>query len=257
MSKKVEVNYETVWKTLSTLDCNDQVKNKMGLSYLSWAWAWGILMDNYPSARYVFEDNQWHQDGSETVHCTIEIDGDNGVLSRKMWLPVMDFKMKAINQPNSLDISNTKMRCLTKCMAMFGLGFYIYAGEDLPSAPEPKKVEKKKEPVSKPNTAKDLKESMEDKGLSTEKPMTQDEFESAIRDTFELDDDPSSNFKKVSEKALEDMDVAVNLKEVEAIWKKAIGDLKDVKGKVPSTAWSLWLGNMSIMREEMIKKETK
>ena len=41
------------------------------------------------------------------------------------------------------------MRCLVKCLAMFGLGHYIYAGEDLPSADEetkPKKVTKKTEP---------------------------------------------------------------------------------------------------------------
>jgi len=255
MSKKVEVNYETVWKSLSTLDCNDQVKNKMGLSYLSWAWAWGILMDNYPSARYVFEDNQWHQDGSETVHCTIEIDGDSGVLSRKMWLPVMDFKMKAINQPNSLDISNTKMRCLTKCMAMFGLGFYIYAGEDLPSAPESKKVEKKKDPVPKPKTAKDLKESMEEKGLAKK---NEEEFIEEAKEIFGLEDqNDGEKFIRISEKALTDMDVAVNLKKVEEIWKQAIEDLKNIKGKVSPTAWQVWLGNMSLKREEMLKKETK
>ena len=36
------------------------------------------------------------------------------------------------------DINKTIMRCLTKNLAMFGLGHYIYAGEDLPeSKPEP------------------------------------------------------------------------------------------------------------------------
>jgi hypothetical protein len=30
------------------------------------------------------------------------------------------------------DINKTLMRCLTKNLAMFGMGLYIYAGEDLP-----------------------------------------------------------------------------------------------------------------------------
>ena len=35
------------------------------------------------------------------------------------------------------DINKTIMRCLVKNIAMFGLGLYIYAGEDLPeSLPE-------------------------------------------------------------------------------------------------------------------------
>ena len=49
-----------------------------------------------------------------------------------MWLPVMDYKNKAIVTPDTRAVSDTRMRCLTKCLAMYGLGHYIYAGEDLP-----------------------------------------------------------------------------------------------------------------------------
>ena len=73
-----------------------------------------------------------------------------------MWLPVMDYKNKAIASPDTRAVSDTRMRCLTKCLAMFGLGHYIYAGEDLPpdsgppSEPKPeKKPAKKKEPAQK------------------------------------------------------------------------------------------------------------
>jgi hypothetical protein len=44
----------------------------------------------------------------------------------------MDFKMKADINPDSIVVNKTKMRCLVKCLGMFGLGHYIYAGEDLP-----------------------------------------------------------------------------------------------------------------------------
>ena len=72
------------------------------------------------------------------VYCTVTIDG----LSRQMWLPVMDFKNQAISNPDVVQLNKAKMRCLVKCLAMFGLGHYIYAGEDLPSAEADKAAEK-------------------------------------------------------------------------------------------------------------------
>ena len=61
--------------------------------------------------------------------CKVKI----GELERLMWLPVMDYKNKAIVNPDTRAVSDTRMRCLTKCLAMYGLGHYIYAGEDLPT----------------------------------------------------------------------------------------------------------------------------
>lgn len=40
--------------------------------------------------------------------------------------------VKRVDQASMFDINTAIMRCLTKCLAMFGLGLYIYAGEDLP-----------------------------------------------------------------------------------------------------------------------------
>jgi len=51
-----------------------------------------------------------------------------------MWLPVMDNRNNSIQNPTSRAISDQKMRCLVKAIAMHGLGHYIYAGEDLPKA---------------------------------------------------------------------------------------------------------------------------
>ena len=38
------------------------------------------------------------------------------------------------------DINTAIMRCLTKNLAMFGLGHYIYAGEDLPKSVETRSI---------------------------------------------------------------------------------------------------------------------
>tara|TARA_Y100000593_G_scaffold83824_1_gene158329 strand:+ start:31005 stop:31739 length:735 start_codon:yes stop_codon:yes gene_type:complete len=131
--------FKEIWSTLSKVNVNEHTDDKGGLTYLSWAWAWGTLMEHYPQATYTFRE--WdrgdgvlcdffsYPDGSVKVEVTISIDGHE----RSMWLPVMDYRNRAIEKPNSRQISDTKMRCLAKCMAMFGLGHYIFAGEDLPS----------------------------------------------------------------------------------------------------------------------------
>ncbi len=56
---------------------------------------------------------------------------------------------KQVEAATTFDINKTIMRCLVKNLAMFGLGIYIYAGEDLPDS-EPVKAHeplKKDEPV--------------------------------------------------------------------------------------------------------------
>jgi hypothetical protein len=144
------VSYSQVWKTLSAIDVSEHTEKKNGLTYLSWAWAWGVLMKHYPEAIYDFPAQEVHLDGTVTVHCNVHI----GNCVRSMWLPVMDYKNIAIKNPDARKISDTKMRCLVKNLAMWGLGFNIYAGEDLPVTPseeEPTPAPPKK---SAPATAK-------------------------------------------------------------------------------------------------------
>ena len=139
------MTHETIWKTLSSINVNENTEKKGNLTYLSWAWAWGELMNHFPMATYTF--NEWeYANGQSYVTkdiliypdetCSVECELRIGELTRKMWLPVMDYKNQAIVNPNARAISDTKMRCLVKCIAMFGLGWNIYAGEDLPRSDE-------------------------------------------------------------------------------------------------------------------------
>ena len=151
-----EVTYEEIWGKLSKVSVKDHVEEKMGLSYLSWAWAWGVMMEHYPQAEYRFTeytvfngesttpglDVMQYPDGSCSVECTITI----GSCKRTMWLPVMDHRNNAIKTPSARQISDTKMRCLVKTIAMFGLGHYLYAGEDLPPSDSSKGEEKETVP---------------------------------------------------------------------------------------------------------------
>jgi hypothetical protein len=125
------VTYEKIWQTLIKVDVSRHVEKKNGLTYLSWAWAWGVLMEEFPNATYEFDPHEFHNDGTVTVHCTVRI----GSCYRSMWLPVMDYKNNAIKNPDARKISDTRMRCLVKCISMLGLGHAIYAGEDIQSAP--------------------------------------------------------------------------------------------------------------------------
>ena len=43
---------------------------------------------------------------------------------------------KSVDEPNAFQINNSIQRCLAKAIALHGLGLYIYAGEDLPQAPD-------------------------------------------------------------------------------------------------------------------------
>ncbi|MGX2956390.1 Sak single strand annealing protein [Ursidibacter arcticus] len=120
------------WDNLSSINVNDKVEKKNGLSYLSWAWAWGVLMGCYPESTYTLHQDKIMNDGSVMVGITLTIKENNEEFSRDMWLPVMNYSNRAIINPSSVEINKAYMRCLAKAVAMCGLGHYIYAGDDLP-----------------------------------------------------------------------------------------------------------------------------
>ena len=130
---------QEIWNKLSTIDVNKHTEKKGQFTYLGWNFAISTIMEHYPDVTYDFlhytdsngmvKDYIVYPDGSCSVECVVNI-GDN---TKKMWLAVTDFNNKPIKNPSCVDIANTKMRCLTKCIATgFGLGWYIYLGDALP-----------------------------------------------------------------------------------------------------------------------------
>lgn len=147
MSEKTK----SVFETLSAINVNDKAEKKSGLTYLSWAWAWGEVKKIYPDAIYHIVRCPVSQavysfdaDLGYMVMTSVTIQGE----TLQMWLPVMDgankamknvsydyttrYGDKSVEQASMFDINKTLMRCLVKNLAMFGLGHYIFAGEDLP-----------------------------------------------------------------------------------------------------------------------------
>ena len=116
------------------INVNDRTKEKNGLTYLSWARAWGEFKKLYPTAEYKvkrFDGNLPYVYDEKTgymVFTEVAVDG----LTYEMWLPVMGNNNKALQVATMTDINKAIMRCLTKNLAVFGLGLYIYEGEDLP-----------------------------------------------------------------------------------------------------------------------------
>ena len=123
-----------IWKTLSAIDVSKHIEKKGNLSYLSWAWAYGVMMEHYPDLHYSFEEDKCEDTGTVEISCVVHIHTGSErdeMMMRHMWLPVMDNRNKVITNPDKFAINSSKMRCLVKCFAMFGLGHYIYAGEDI------------------------------------------------------------------------------------------------------------------------------
>jgi hypothetical protein len=136
------------------INVNEKTEEKNGLTYLSWAWAWAEFKKIYPDASYKVKRSEnglpyvYDEKTGYMVFTEVTADG----LTYEMWLPVMDGanmamkdkpytyvvgkgdkqKEKAVETATMTDINKAIMRCLTKNLAMFGLGLYIYAGEDLP-----------------------------------------------------------------------------------------------------------------------------
>jgi hypothetical protein len=141
---------------LLKLNVQDHVEKKNGLTYLSWAWAWAEALKADPTATFHVDTFQ-RADGTTIPY--MDINGTAMVwvrttlFSKEMtcMLPVMDHRNKPIQNPDAFQVNTAIMRCLTKCLAMHGLGLYIYAGEDLPEddgvvpPPKPPKAEPKAE----------------------------------------------------------------------------------------------------------------
>lgn len=120
-----------IWDTLSQIDVSDFTEKKQNLTYLSWAHAWGVMCKHFPDTTYDFTSQEF-SDGTVEYTCYVTVNHGGQSHTQMMWLPVMNHRNQAVKNPDAFARNTCKMRCLTKCLSMLGLGWYIYAGEDLP-----------------------------------------------------------------------------------------------------------------------------
>lgn len=157
------------FKQLNSINVNDKVKSKMNLNYLSWSYAWGELLNNYPDAFMTV-----YTRSIETVETTVQEDKENGITKTTTakstqeipyfsdgrscfvkvgvtvsgveyieYYPIMGLKNDAIRASSvtMTDVNKALQRAFVKACARHGLGLYIYAGEDLPEAEKAAPVE--------------------------------------------------------------------------------------------------------------------
>ena len=157
MKLSLEEREIAIYKELRQIDCSEHIEKlsqgNVTLSYLSWSWAFDTIQQLLPIS---YEIKQFADANGKLV--PYQFDNNTGYMvftemtilgiKKSMWLPVMDSSNKAMKsepysyktkngdkwvQPaNMFDVNKTIMRCLVKNLSLYGLGLYIYAGEDLP-----------------------------------------------------------------------------------------------------------------------------
>ena len=157
LEMSIEEREVAIYNELRKIDVSEHTeKVKQGgieLTYLSWSWAFDTIQQLLPISYEVkqFVDGegnrlpyQYDKNTGYMVFTEMNILG----VKKSMWLPVMDSANKAMKdepykyttkngdkwvQPATMfDVNKTIMRCLVKNVSLYGLGLYIYAGEDLP-----------------------------------------------------------------------------------------------------------------------------
>ena len=147
---------ENYFAVLNAINVNDKTEKKNGLTYLSWAWAWGEIKKRYPDATYTIYENasglNYHTDGRT---CWVKTGVTVAGIEHIEYLPVMDHRNKSIpaNAVTSFDVNKAIQRSLTKACARHGLGLYIYAGEDLPEGDDAQPEPAQNPPIQGPRMA--------------------------------------------------------------------------------------------------------
>ena len=130
---------------LSKIDVGDEVKQKGKYNYLSWVYAVRELLQVAPDATWEIHEYEGSSERGITkqpymrtntgyyVKVTVTVNG----IDRTQIHPVLDHSNKTSKEPNAFQVNTSIQRCLTKAIALHGLGLYIYAGEDLPRDPDP------------------------------------------------------------------------------------------------------------------------
>lgn len=249
----MENKEQALFSKLYAIDVNDYTETKKNgsveLTYLSWAWAWKCFKEQCPDADYEIK----HWEGKpyiydENLGYMVETSVTTGGETKTMWLPVMNGANKAMkSKPYTYTVKNYKtnaqeektveaatmfdintaiMRCLVKNIGMFGLGLYIYAGEDVPDG----------ETVRQGSKARNEKSSVEDIVNGINEKMTLDNWKGFYAKAMGLYGKDTQEYKvwlkafNDKKKALENANVNADLQS-EADFINSIGtnnDLDDV-----------------------------
>ena len=139
---------------LKKINVNEHTEKKGSLTYLSWSWAVDQLLSNDSQATWEYKEPRQFGD-TLMVFCSVTAFGKTMTAQ----LPVLDYKNKAVSNPDAMAVNTAMQRCLAKAIALHGIGLYIYAGEDLPQS-EPTTQDELEEAIKEINKAESIEELM-------------------------------------------------------------------------------------------------
>jgi hypothetical protein len=123
---------ENYFAKLNQINVSQHIERKGNFAYLSWPYAVAQLRQADPTATW--EVRRFDGLPFLKTDCGFFVEVEvtvNGVRLSQIH-PVLDARNKPIEKPSAFDINTSIQRCLVKAIALYGLGLYIYAGEDLP-----------------------------------------------------------------------------------------------------------------------------
>ena len=139
-------NFADKFRELNSRDVNAHVEKKQNLNYLSWAYVQQELTKEDPTYEEKVIEFPYPDSNNENFFVPYLKTNEGymvcveltvfGVTKRE-WLPVLDYRNKpvAIGSSTAIFVINKAIkRCMVKCAAKFGLGNYLYLGEEVPSA---------------------------------------------------------------------------------------------------------------------------
>lgn len=190
---------------LLKLDVSGFTEKKQGLTYLSWAHAWAHALKIDPTANFHVHtfDGKAYMDVNGTGMVWVGV--TMAEKTRTCWLPIMNHRNQPIQNPDAFQVNTAIMRCLTKCLAMFGLGLNVYAGEDLPLDFDQKAEDKAEAKAEEPKPKK-----------KTE--MTEQE---------------KANMVLFADSLVQYLEIQKTEADLKSYWKSNQGQIDDLKVKMP------------------------
>lgn len=210
---------------LLKINVNEHTEKKNGLTYLSWAWAWAEVLKADPKATFKVE-MQEHGGPLMPIGDSFMVWVTVTIFDKPItcMLPVLDYRNKPIMNPNAFDVNTSIMRCLTKGIALHGLGLYIYAGEDLPMDAEPATI-RPADPQG--HVAAEV-------GINT--------------------GDEEANAKLFAESMIQYTSIVKDIKGLNSYWKSNQQQLDALKGKFPGLYADV-LAKFSDLKKQLSEKE--
>tara|TARA_R100000152_G_C6781521_1_gene216181 strand:- start:887 stop:1573 length:687 start_codon:yes stop_codon:yes gene_type:complete len=214
MATNVKKKTKSVFETLNKINVNEFTEKKGRFTYLSWSDAITEVLKVYPDTTWEvheFDEVKNIKDGGfftgaqpymkTDAGCFVKVSVSIENITRTQIHPVLDNRNQPILNPNAFQINTSILRCLTKCLSLFGLGLYIYRGEDLPDEEKPNTISdaqyKMILDLTKSKGAdfhKSLQKAIKDKKINTN---NFDNYVEKIKESIELEK------KQVKEKNIE------------------------------------------------------